>query len=1595
MIRSYLAIVLVCFIIQCSAFEIEISSLNAENVTAVTKEPLLGEDDEIIAILPPIIPEWEKPEPVDVPDVLITTSPLWVSNTRETVCVSYLEGPTKLAITVRNYYSWTTAFSLSKNESFPEGGSRCFDIQVPDIEIRYSTSANMIVNFETEGRRFRKEIRITIYGEQLETYIQTDKPKYKPGQEVKFRMLSIKSPSMKVVKQTIPSVIVESPNGLRIMQWDNVKADEGLVDLQFQLSDEPMLGRWKITARVGNRPVIQSFEVEEYVLPKFEVLTETPSAIYIRDKSFKMKVCGVYTYGQPVRGSVNATLCFKYSWRDCVPETTVVKYSEDTGVDGCSEFEVTSEELKWDISQYYYGGRQLSVNANFTEEGTDITLSGSSLSTTIKNTAVSIQLEGLDNFKPGFEYHGKVVVTNVDGSSADGINLTIAVREKYNSVENIHFFNYFTENGVAKFSFDAPIDTAISSLYIKVTAEGYETDSTFDDFYGYYRIRYNPSGTKQLQAFYSPSGSFLMINPVQNVLNFGSEHTFNIDYTVPAGDSQIIQLKYIVMARSSVISSGKMDVNAPSCTRKGKRSSPPIIGIIDYEYDLPDMPDQEELVIGLEPLPLNCRFSFSLPIEIKPEMSPDAKLLIYYARKDDEVIADSLSFQVTKGLSTPVALEFEHEETRPGETTTLTVQSEANSLCAVGIVDKSVELLGTTNQLTNEKVFQSLSRYSYGYFYYPLTTCKRSLFPEDEDTDEPPPTVPTTRKGYTLTTSKYTTTKHADSVTVFTNAGVAFATSLDVETRPCYQIKNYYWRRDYPYYYSPRGGISGIAGPQAGPVAKQFDVAEETDDGGNAGRGRVGAGAVEPEPPVKIRTYFPETLLWQIKRTHQTDGTAEFDLNVPDTITDWKANGFCISPDSNIGISETATLRAFKPFFVSLTLPYSVIRNETIPLKITVFNYLSDKCLMVKVVLKNNAGFTTLGNDFTRKVCVCGGRSKTVQFRIVPHKLGEVPITVTAVTKGFNSGVSKRMCDGSPEAADRKYVGLSDGVQRNLLVEPEGIEKDVTQSSIVCLTDGEDDKSSYEITFPDNTVPDSARVKLQIIGDIMGPALNNLDRLIRLPTGCGEQNIVGMAPNVYVLTYLINTGQADDQTKKRVVFNIESGYQRELNYRRRGGSYSAFGESDEEGSTWLTAFVLRTFAESAQFIRIDSELMEESLRWLELSRNITTGCMISRGRVLHKAMKGGVSDEITLTAYTLITLLEAGGQSSEKFIEDTSNCLVDRWNDVGSGIRDDVYSVALLAYAFKLSGHTLYNEVLDQLDQLAIDEDGLKHWERPDSKVNKDECFYCRAPSAEVEMTAYGLLALDLSVDDNVVEGLKIARWLAQQQNAYGGYSSTQDTVIALKALSYFAEVLYGGETTEMTIKASSLAGGEEQVFQIDASNRLLLQRMDIEKAPTTVEIEATGSGCALVQIQSLYNIYEKPTVAKEPFTIDVESWSPIEKLGCAKQTMKITVSYNGDDGASSMAIVEVKLISGYYADKLSLRKLSKDQTLRKLGFKRYEINNNIVDFYFDEFTAEAISFEFDVDQELVVKNPKPGMITVYDYYEAEMKSVIPYKLSC
>ena len=57
----------------------------------------------------------------------------------------------------------------------------------------------------------------------------------------------------------------------------------------------------------------------------------------------------------------------------------------------------------------------------------------------------------------------------------------------------------------------------------------------------------------------------------------------------------------------------------------------------------------------------------------------------------------------------------------------------------------------------------------------------------------------------------------------------------------------------------------------------------------------------------------------------------------------------------------------------------------------------------------------------------------------------------------------------------------------------------------------------------------------------MGPTVNGLDKLLRMPTGCGEQTMIGFAPDVFVTNYLTATNQLTGEIEENAIGFLESG----------------------------------------------------------------------------------------------------------------------------------------------------------------------------------------------------------------------------------------------------------------------------------------------------------------------------------------------------------------------------------------------------------------------------------------------------------------------
>ncbi|KAG8430846.1 hypothetical protein GDO86_019896, partial [Hymenochirus boettgeri] len=676
----------------------------------------------------------------------------------------------------------------------------------------------------------------------------------------------------------------------------------------------------------------------------------------------------------------------------------------------------------------------------------------------------------------------------------------------------------------------------------------------------------------------------------------------------------------------------------------------------------------------------------------------------------------------------------------------------------------------------------------------------------------------------------------------------------------------------------------------------------------------------------------PERELTSDKEIHLKIITSADIKNCPDTRVKWNAGVFCVGP-SGFGLSSPDSVLAFQPFFVDLILPYFVNTAEPCP-----------------------------GCRYTS--CLVADENKLFYWNLKASKHGKLNITVK--TEALNT---QDLCHNDVPIVPAH--GSTDTVMKPLIVNPGGVLEEKTHSSLICSQEGERLSETEEIflNVPNNTVKDSERAQITALGDLMGTAMQNLDRLLAMPYGCGEQNMVLFAPNIFILQYLEKTHQLNQEIQSKAKTFLESGYQRQLTYKHDDGSYSAFGTRDPAGNTWLTAFVMKSFSKAHPYIFIDENHINHSFNWLKNDRH-DNGCFRNVGKLFNNAMKGGVDDEVTLTAYVTIALLEVGFPSREPVVAEALVCLKKHVTSL-----NNVYTQALLAYTFTLSGNTqLAEHLMDLLDEEAIELSGQLYWGRGPATEVSDFPPWHRAPSAEVEITSYVLLAMLSGRNKDLDKASEIVNWLSKQQNPYGGFSSTQDTVVALQALAKYAEATFNNKG-EVTVTVTSKSGFREQ-FHLDKTNRLLLQKASLPHIPGDYTVSASGNGCVFVQTILRYNIL--PYKNDATFAIRVDKQPDKCPLDSTRRLqINISAEYTGSRNKSNMALIEVKMLSGFIPVKSSVEVLEKENIIQ-----RSDIQIDMVTLYLDELGHDTIYISFLVEQEIEVKNLRPAIVKVYDYYE-------------
>ncbi|KAM9282785.1 complement C4-like [Cariama cristata] len=1028
-------------------------------------------------------------------------------------------------------------------------------------------------------------------------------------------------------------------------------------------------------------------------------------------------------------------------------------------------------------------------------------------------------------------------------------------------------------------------------------------------------------------------------------------------------------------------------------------------GKIDYFYYMVVAKGQTEL---LGRVPSSNKI---INLKITEKMVPAFRFLAYYFIANgghQEIVADSVWVDVMDACEGKIKVRTERETYEPTDNVKLVIETDHTGTVALAVVDKAVFILNKKNKLTEKKVFNAMNLYDLG--------CSAG--------------------------------GGADSVQVFTDVGLAFLSdTIKSKVREGYKCLHVPRRQKRSLDFHKK--MSGIAskyqntdlqkccedGMKLNPMrfscAKRLTKVAGSPECKNAfqdccekatalrkeakRRTRVGLARyyddheeVFDETSVNLRSYFPESWWWNFEEV-RNPGNHSVENFAPDSITTWEVQAISISPQKGFCIADPHTFAVFKDFFVSLRLPYSVRRHEQLEIKAVVYNYLPND-LQVTVMMDAVKGLCTAEamEKPVQLALVAKGNSATpAYFSVVPLTVGEIPITITA----FDT-----------------VSGHSDSIRKNLNVVAEGVLE--REEKTICINSGLK-SHTLDLNRPSNMVPGSdSRVFVSLKGNIMDESVENclsltgVEKLIQVPTGCAEQTMVKMAPAVYAIEYLDASEQwvnFSPEKKEEAINMIEKGYTRLLEFQKLDGSYGAFKTTPS--SVWLTAFIVKVLTRCREYISIQDSHIRNSISYL-INQQQADHSFHDHHPVLDRTMQGGIQsaeEDLALTAFVTIALQQTlQVYESPDVVEVVRTAVAYMKNQLSRSV--NCYSTAITAYALTL--------VQSDSEEAQFAKEKLRDCSVFDAA--KRQRYWGNGNDAvSVETTAYALLQTLLLKDMEYAR--PIATWLTERRNYGGGYCSTQDTVVALEALSAYSIQTFNTVSSNLTVKLGTPGKQKDYSITLTDADEAIQKQLEFELG-RKLEVSVHGRGNGTMSILKVYWSSELKNNTCNDLTLTVEmegsikyteapysdenydyedsiaaensAFEPLSEIEwfdihsrrkrdvispskAESLQYKVCVRSTGSN-TPKMSLVDLSLLSGLEPDTKDLEQLvmSSDQYIQ-----HYEYKEGKVLLYFGELTSgpDPDCISFGAKQINPMGLVQPANAILYDFYNPDRKCSIFY----
>jgi len=463
-------------------------------------------------------------------------------------------------------------------------------------------------------------------------------------------------------------------------------------------------------------------------------------------------------------------------------------------------------------------------------------------------------------------------------------------------------------------------------------------------------------------------------------------------------------------------------------------------------------------------------------------------------------------------------------------------------------------------------------------------------------------------------------------------------------------------------------------------------------------------------------------------------------------------------------------------------------------------------------------------------------------------------------------------------------------------------------------------------------------------------------------------------PNVLVLDYLKSTNQSTPELEMKAEEYINLGYQRLVVFEVDGGGFSLYGDPPAE--LFLSAYGLMEISDMAKVYPVDEAMIERTVRWL-VTQQASDGSWSSEDYRV-------AGQQLATTAYVTWALAESG-VADEAAVAKGITYLKEHYSEVKDG-----YALALVANALVARDpkDSFTKKVLDDLASQAIEDDGAVYWQS-----GVESFMGAKSEMGSIETTAMAAYAL-LKGDAHPDVANKALTYLVRNKDSFGTWSTTQATILSLKALIESAKA---GEPTENVTVRVSLNGEEADPIQITPQNFDVVQLVTFTdravEGDNVVRIEVEGKGNLMYQVTARYYVPWElvPPEEKEAMTIDVRydrTDLQVDDTVRVDVTAKLNI-----EGTAKMVVLDLGIPPGFevQAEDLSARvqqDLQKGEEYPGATVKRFDLTGRQIIVYLQNLSyGEPISFHYGLRAKYPLRVKTPAS-TAYDYYNPDQVGV-------